>query len=278
MPSAISTTPGSDEAWADSLAKVYDIHLPPQPAGYCTWYSKPHGGAADEKHLAELAAFSATNLAPFGFSVVQIDDGWQAGFKRTSPSSPKKDFLTHNPGGPYPNGMKAAADKIKSLGLVPGIWFMPFAGTATDPFFTNHLDWFAKTAGGEPFDTPWGGACLDMTNPGAKEHVREITSRICRDWGYQYIKIDGLWTGTATRQTYVNSGYKDDHIGEAVFQNPDKTNIEAYRDGLRLVREAAGKNVFILGCNGPQNMRSYGGAFAWWMRCAGPTMARSGTG
>jgi hypothetical protein len=249
------------EAWADAVAKVYDIHLPPQPAGYCTWYSKPHGGAADEKHLAELAAFSATNLAPFGFSVVQIDDGWQAGFKRANPSSPKKDFRTNNSTGPYPSGMKAAADNIKSLGLVPGIWFMPFAGTATDPFFTNHLDWFAKTTSGVPFDTPWGGACLDMTHAGARDHLREITSRICRDWGYQYIKIDGLWTGTATRQTYVNSGYKDDQIGEAVFQNPDKTNIEAYRDGLRLVREAAGTNVFILGCNGPQNMRSYGGAF-----------------
>src|SRR5262249_53894769 len=64
------------ESWADAVAKVYDIHLPPQPTGYCTWYSQPHGGASDEKHLAEQAAFAARNLAPFGFSVVQIDDHW----------------------------------------------------------------------------------------------------------------------------------------------------------------------------------------------------------
>jgi len=249
------------EQWADALAKVHNVHLKPQPTGYCTWYSQPHGGAADAEHLAELAEFTAEHLKPFGFSVVQIDDKWQSGWKRSSPSSPKKDFRSHDPKGPYPKGMKAAADQIKSLGLVPGIWFMPFAGTAGDPFFDQHLDWFAKRADGKPYDTPWGGTCLDLTNPDARAHVRDVVRRICREWGYDYIKIDGLWTGTATKQLYVNSGYKEDDLGEAVFKDPDKTNLDAYRSGLKLVREAAGENVFILGCNSPQNMRTYGGSF-----------------
>jgi hypothetical protein len=246
------------EAWADAVAKVYKIHLPPQPAGYCTWYSQPHGGASDEKHLAEQAEFAAKHLRPFGFSVIQIDDKWQEGI---STNGPKRNFTTHRPDGPYPGGMKAAAENVKSLGLVPGLWFMPFAGTYYDPLFQGHPDWFVKREDGRPYETAWGGACLDMTHPGAREHLRGVASRICRDWGYQYIKVDGLWTGTATKQQYVNSGYKDDGIGDAVFNDPDKTNIEAYRDGLRLLREAVGEKVFILGCNGPQNMRSYGGAF-----------------
>ena len=41
-------------------------------------------------------------------------------------------------------------------------------------------------------------------------------------------------------------------MGDAVFHNPDKTNIEAYRDGLKLVRESAGPDVFILGCCVPR--------------------------
>lgn len=246
------------EVWADAVAKVYDIHLLPQPAGYCTWYSQPHGGASDETHLAELAAFSATNLAPFGFSVVQIDDKWQAGI---STNGPKRNFTTHRTDGPYPHGMKAASDNIKSLGLVPGIWFMPFAGTYYAPFFKDHQDWFVKRDDGTPYETAWGGTCLDMTQPGARAHLRDVASRICRDWGYRYIKVDGLWTGTGTKQQYVNSGFKDDKMGDAVFSDPQKSNIEAYRDGLKLLREAAGPGVFILGCNGPQNMRSYGGAF-----------------
>ncbi len=246
------------EAWADTVAKVHDIHLPPQPAGYCTWYSQPHGGASDEKHLAEQSAYAAKHLAPFGFSVIQIDDKWQEGI---STNGPKRNFTTHRSDGPYPSGMKAAAENIKALGLVPGIWFMPFAGTFYDPFFKDHQDWFVKRADGTPYETSWGGTCLDMTHPGPREHLRSLVRRIGTDWGFEYFKLDGLWTGSGTKQQYVNSGYKEDGIGDAVFHNPDKTNIEAYRDGLRLVREAAGRKVFILGCNGPQNMRSYGGAF-----------------
>jgi len=246
------------EAWADAVAKSYAIHLPPQPAGYCTWYSKPYGGAADEQHLAELAAFAKTNLAPFGFSVVQIDDHWQPG---VSTNGPKRNFTTHNPSGPYPGGMKATAANIHSLGLTPGLWFMPFAGTWYDPFFKDHSDWFVKREDGTPYETAWGGTCLDMTHPGARQHLKALTQRIAHEWGFTYFKLDGLWTGTGTRQQYVNSGYKEDNMGDAVFHNPDKSNLEAFRDGLRLVRETAGPGVFVLGCNGPQNMRSYGGAF-----------------
>ena len=246
------------ESWADQIAKVYDIHLPPQPVVFCTWYSKPYGAASDEKHLAETAAFADKNLKPFGFSVIQIDDHWQAGVKT---DGPKRNFTTNDPKGPYPSGMKAAADNVKSHGLKPGLWFLPFAGTVGDPFFAGHDDWFVKHEDGTPYTVKWGGTCLDMTYGPARDHVRDVVSRITHDWGFQYIKIDGLWTGTATPLEYVNSGYKDDHMGDAVFHDPNKSNIEAYRDGLKLVREAAGKDVFILGCNGPQNMRSYGGAF-----------------
>lgn len=245
------------EAWADAVARVYDVRLPSQPTGYCTWYSKPHGGASDERHLAELSAFAADTLKPAGFSVVQIDDKWQSG---ESTNGPRRNFTTHAPEGPYPGGMKAAADMIKNLGLTPGIWFMPFAGTYYDPFFADHQEWFVRGEDGLPYETKWGGACLDMTHPGAREHLRSVVDRITAEWGYEYLKIDGLWTGTATPLRYVNSGYVDDGIGDARFHDPSKTNIEAYRSGLRLVREAAGPNVFILGCNGPQNMRSYGGA------------------
>ena len=245
------------EAWAEAVARVHRVRLPPQPTGYCTWYSRPHGGASDEKSLATLVSFAATNLAPFGFSVVQIDDGWQAG---VSTNGPRRDFSQARPGGPYPSGMKAAADQIKAHGLVPGLWFMPFAGTSYDPAFRDHQDWFVKRPDGSPYETAWGGTCLDMTHPGARDWLAANARRMARDWGYQYFKMDGLWTGTATRQQYINAGFKDDGMGDAVFHDPRKTNLEACRDGLRLVRQAAGSNVFFLGCCAPQNMRSYAAA------------------
>ena len=231
------------------------IELPPQPAGYCTWY---HARASDEKQIVEQAEFAAKHLKPFGFSVVQIDDGWQDGAK--SKNGPKKVFSRAAEKGPYPHGMKPTAEAIAAQGLVAGLWFMPFAGTHDDPFFKEHQDWFVKQADGTPYDTKWGGTCLDMTHPGAREYLRENVARI-RDWGYRYFKMDGMWTGTATKQIYVNDAYKPDGMGDAVFHDPNKTNIEAYRDGLKLIRETAGRDVFILGCCAPQNMRSYGGAF-----------------
>jgi hypothetical protein len=246
------------EAWADQIAKAYNIHLPPQPVVFCTWYSQPYGGSSDQEHLAENAAFAEKNLKPFGFSVVQIDDHWQAGVKG---DGPKRNFTTHDPEGPYSHGMKAAADDVKAKGLVPGLWFLPFAGTVDDPFFAGHDDWFVKHEDGKPYTVKWGGTCLDMTYGPAREHLRDVVSRITHQWGFQYIKIDGLWTGTGTPIEYVNTGYKDDNIGDAVFHDPNKSNIQAYRDGLKLVRAAGGKDLFILGCNGPQNMRAYGGAF-----------------
>ena len=243
------------ESWADAVAKRYAIQLPPQPTGYCTWY---HAGASDEKKLAEQTRFAAKHLGPFGLSFIQIDDGWQEGIKK---NGPRKNFTRHRANGPYPSGMKAAAEQIKAQGLMPGIWFMPFAGTFDDPWFKDHQDWFIIRTDGTPFDVKWGGTSLDMTHRGAQAYVRSIVHQMAHEWGYRYFKMDGLWTGSGSEMQYVNDGYNEDHIGNALFHNPDKPNIEVLRDGLRLVRETAGRDVFLLGCCAPQSMRSYGGAF-----------------
>jgi len=244
------------ERLADTMARVYQIRLRPQVTGYCTWYSNPHGGASDEKHLIELAEFAARELKPFGFDFVQIDDKWQMGTERNGPA---KNFTTHNPTGPYPNGLRTVTGRAGTLGLVSGLWFMPFAGDHQDPYFEGDPDWFVKRTNGQPYETDWGGTSLDMTQPGARENLRHVVGSI-RDWGFRYFKMDGLWTGSGTAQSYVCDGYREDNMGDAVFSNPDKTNIEAMRDGLKLVREAAGRDVFLSGCNLSQNMRSFSGS------------------
>ena len=195
--------------------------------------------------MVKQTEIAAKELAPFGFNFLQIDDGWQDGISR---NGPRKNFTRVRADGPYPSGMKQTADMIRSHGLTPGIWFMPFAGTWDDPWFKDHQDWFAKRADGKPFDTPWGGTCMDMTNPEARKYLHDYVHQISHDWGYRFFKMDGLSTGAAVRPQYVNLAYKDDHLGDAVLHDPDKTNIEAFRSGLKLVREAAGKDVFLLGC------------------------------
>lgn len=237
------------EEYANTIAKSYRIRLPEIPSGYCTWYSKPNGGASDEKHMAELAEFCGRELTKFGFNLLQIDDKWQLS---------RRDFTNYNPKGPYPNGMKPTAEKINEHGMTAGIWFIPTGWDPNRPVFENHQDRFVHKNDGSIYTVYWAGSCLDMTHPEAREFLYGVIAQMTRDWGYKYIKIDGLWSGMAVKTLYPKPDYRDDNLGDAIFHDPAKTNIEAYRDGLKLVRKAAGRDVYILGCNIAQNMRTLG--------------------
>jgi hypothetical protein len=240
------------EAYADAVAKANQVRLKPIPSGYCTWYSRPHGGAADEKSLAELATFAHDKLARFGFDLVQIDDKWQV---------LPRDYTTHKPKGPYPGGMRATAATLNKNGMTAGIWFIPFGWDPKSDTFKEHQDYFVHREDGSLYEVKWAGTCLDMTHPGARGLLEQTVSRVTHEWGYKYLKIDGLWTGLAVQILYPNPAYRDDKIGDAVFHDPRKTNVEAYRDGLRLVRKAAGEDVFIDGCNVAQNMRTLAASY-----------------
>ena len=124
-----------------------DITLKPQPSVYCTWY---HARASNEKRLLENRAFVRQQLKPFGLSVMQIDDQWQAKFPPKNSFSdrektfqgigPVKVFCAANDN--FPRGMSYTAAKLKTTGLVPGLWFMPFAGTWNNPTFADKQDLF----------------------------------------------------------------------------------------------------------------------------------------
>ena len=174
--------------------------------------------------------------------------------------------------------MKKTADMIRSHGLTPGIWFMPFAGAWNDPWFKDHQDWFVNRADGTPYDTAWGGTCMDMTNPDAQKYLADNVHRVAHDWGYSFFKMDGLSTGAGVTPQYVNLAYKDDHMGDAVFHDPSKTNIEVFRSGLKLVREAAGQEVFLLGCAPRKTCGAMAGPSAWLMPCGSDRTIRPRTG
>jgi len=238
------------EAYADAIATANRITLPPVPSGYCTWY---HAGAASEARMARLAQFCVDDMRGFGFDIVQIDDGWQRGVPPN-----RRDFTDHRVDGPYPSGMKTTADTLAGQGFRAGLWLIPFGWDHTAPALADHPEWFVHRPDGSIFTVDWGGDCLDMSHPGARAFLDGLVRRMTREWGYTYLKIDGLWTGMAVKLLYPEPTYRLDGLGEAVFHDSTKTNVEVYRDGLRLVREAAGDGVYILGCNIAQNMRTLG--------------------
>ncbi len=237
------------EALADADAKENNIHIRPVMSGYCTWY---HAHASNETSLKNLADFAKKeNLKDFGFDFLQIDDGWQKS---------RRDFsdYDHAPKATYPSGMKQTAENLNADGFVAGLWLTPFAWDSK--VLADHLDLFAKTPAGEVYAVKWAGDCLDMTNPAAQQYLSQTISRITHDWGFKYLKVDGLWAGTATTILYPNPQYKPDDYGNAVFHDRTATNISAYRLGLRTLRKAAGDDVFICGCNVAQNHRTLAGS------------------
>lgn len=266
------------EAYADAVAAAFRVKMKPQIAGFCTWYSNQHGGAGDAASTRAFAACAEEKLKDWGFGFFQIDDLWQLGCKTNGPA---KNFTGVRPDGPYPAGMKPTADDLRARGIVPGIWFMPFAGSQLDPYYADKQDWFVKSAidypppgqrntrrfkgidqkKGAPYETFWGGTSLDMTDKAVERYVRDVVSRISHDWGYKYFKYDGTWTAMACEQLYVNDGYLPDDLGLQLFDDRSKTNVEVFRKGLRMVRDAGGEDVFILSCNVSQNMRTMGAAY-----------------
>lgn len=112
------------EAYADAIARHYRIKLLPQPTVYCTWY---HAGASNERDLLKNAEFAREHLVPFGFSVVQIDDGWQAGEKL---NGPRKDFTKLSPDRLHllQRSMPAHGLKARPVDLlnerIPRVWLL----------------------------------------------------------------------------------------------------------------------------------------------------------
>lgn len=246
------------ELFADLLAKQYNIKPNRKSATYCSWYDEYAGKAGNPKSIAEITEFAARRLKSFGFGGIQIDDGWQDG---PIIDGPARGFERVNPDGPYKDGLRPVAVNVANEGFRFGLWWIPFGRNHQVPEYSNRLNWFARKKDGSLFTTAkFGGTCLDLTLPEVKKNITSIVEQMKR-WGVNYLKMDGLWTGTATEINYINDGYKDDNIGNvSPFFDPSKTQIEAFRDGLKLIRKSGGNNMFLSGCAVSQNMRSLGGA------------------
>ena len=271
------------EAYADLLAKKHGVKLPRQIAGYTTWYPDRFGysdrsrypqgcGAGDEESTKAFAdEVRRLGLDKYGFRFFQCDDQWQCGKEYDGPA---RDFEHVNPKGPYPHGLRVVTDYLRERGIITGLWWMPFCGVSWDPAWSGRSNLFARAfadtppckstatvaiakaqKAGKPFETVWADTCLDMTNPDARAYVAAMTRRITYDWGMDYIKFDGIWTGYAG-DLLGGKSWKNDHIDNVVFADETASNMSAFRQGLKTQREAAKPGTFILGCNLAQSPRA----------------------
>lgn len=241
------------EKYADEFARINKLKMKHLPVGLMTWYCEKHGGALNQDAVIEISEFIAKHFKDYGYEFIQIDDLWQNGIRSNGPS---KDFAKVMPNGPYKDGMKGPADKIRGLGLTPGLWLLPFGTNEKDPELKKVNDFIVRKPDGSPFTTNWSGTSIDSSNPEGAAYVREMMRRTVKDWGYTYLKLDGIHMAMATKQTYTARDFVQDDFGNAAFHDKTMSNMQVGRRGLDAVREGAGPDTFLLACAAPQNERS----------------------
>jgi alpha-galactosidase len=200
--------------------------------GWCSWYHY-YGKETAADILANARHLAASPLRG-KLKVVQIDDGWN----RPSENHPRNwgDWL---PGKKFSQGMRAVADELHALGYQAGLWLAPFSVDAGTQLAQEHPEWIlrsrnASTGKLEPAD-PGNVFGLDLTHPEVLGWLRTTFDRVFHEWGFDYVKIDFLIHSLFPGQRY-DSG---------------KTSAEAFRQGLQVIRDCAGKDKFILACGSP---------------------------
>jgi len=208
--------PWSYEAWRGPIA------------GWISWFA--FFDRVTEKDIIETADVVSVELRPYGYEILQIDDGYQSGNGLPD--------LWLNANEKFPRGLAHLAAAIKEKGLTPGLWTNVAFNQAD--FAAAHADWFVRDAAGRPARGNWVDFSLDASNPAAVDALIRPVYRGLREMGWEYFKLDAL-----RHLRYEGYNAHSDH-----FRRKGVDLVGAYRDYVRAVREEIGRGVFLLGCWG----------------------------
>lgn len=194
--------------------------------GSNNWYYA-YGKSSREEIISDTKIVSEQCEGLENIPYMVIDDGW----------------TIHGTNAPWLSNekfgdMKTLADEMRKMNVRPGIWVRyltdeRFALTEAKP------DWFIKRGENCPY--------LDPTHPEVIEYVKTVTKRVV-DWGYELIKhdysshdISGGFTPLYMTDRYTKDGW---HLYDR-----SKTTAQATVEFYRTVKEAAGEDCVIIGCN-----------------------------
>jgi alpha-galactosidase len=211
-PGVVAAFDGVASGWASRAGAVAPA---PAPRVWCSWYQYFEDVTAADV-VENLHAIDRLGLP---VDVVQLDDGWVE--------------LTGERLRPRPR-FGSVADllaEVRGTGRAAGVWLAPFVVGATSTVAREHPDWLVGPAGSNWRDELVG---LDLTHPGVRGFLVDAAERV-RALGVRYVKADFLYAGAVPGDRY------------------DRTvsGTEAYRSGLRLLRETLGPDVYLVGCGAP---------------------------
>lgn len=194
--------------------------------GWCSWYQYFTEIDFNKlmKDIEKISSVKSSHSIPY--TLIQLDDGYEKDIG---------DWLETNDRFP---DLSEISETIISKGLKPGIWIAPFSVSETSSIFEEHPDWLVKDFLGKPklCYRNWNKNiyALDTTHPGAIKYLKGLFGKL-REVGYSYLKIDFLFAGALPGKRY----------------NENATPVEAYREGMKIIKNYAGEDTFILGCGAP---------------------------
>lgn len=190
------------------------------PRVWCSWYSLYT--EIHEKQLIKI--LGDLGMQDWPVEVFQIDDGWQKGIGDWEPNAQ------------FSSGMEEMAAWIKAADRIPGLWLAPLLAVPSSTLYRDHPDWLLHDPKGKLISAGfnWGEPlyALDTTHPEALAWLATLMKKI-RGWGYFYTKLDFLYAGALPGK-----------------RHEDMPREAAYRNGLKVIREALGE-AYFLACGAP---------------------------
>jgi len=197
--------------------------------GWCSWWA--YFTDVSEKDVERVSKIFSDKLRDFGYSYIQIDDGYQA-----SGGGLPKDWL--NTDDRFPRGLEHLSKTISAEGLEPALWVNVHFGD--EKFALSHPDLFVQDRNGKPYKGPWIDYGLDGSNKKAIDEVVRPTYRALHRMGWKYVKVDTL------RHLLYDIIYPRREF----FTDKGIQPEVAFRDYLTAIRQEIGPETYMLACWG----------------------------
>lgn len=224
---------GALETYAEFMGRLHAGRVSSVLNGWCNWFfTYEH---VTEEEILRNAEFAARTLRPLGLEYIQVDEGFQRWHGEWEGNDR------------FPHGMKWLADRIRALGLKPGIWLAPYVISEPTEVFQKHPEWLLRHPDGRlkrvgPWpseDSDWARNenpkryGLDITHPGAAAWLADLFKTVGREWGYEMIKID-----------FVDWSLLSAHR----YHDPTVSRAAAYRKGFEILRRSVGPDCHLQEC------------------------------
>lgn len=207
----------------------------PIPCGWCSWDG--FGWTMNQRQIYDtLAAVKKLRLPEYGFNVLQLDDGWQRGWRCSGDWQPNLRF---------PGGLAPLARACKDANITLGLWLAPFYdedgehSAGPDGSLKPSAPAMLKDAlpvllNNPQFMTTAAGVVTgkyDLTRAEYGEFLTRTFRRAAVEWGAKYIKADFLYGGDAQAELSLPAH-------------------DIYRNALKRIRAGLPQDAYLMTCTG----------------------------